>query len=65
MWVPKGCERCGGDLYKTKTEDGLVATCLQCGREFLDRPLHRELTSEQLYALFHEDEHPAMSARAA
>ena len=65
MWAPKGCERCGGDLYKTKTEDGIVATCLQCGREFLARPLHRELSPEQLYAIFHEDERPARHDRAA
>ena len=62
MWVPKGCQRCGGDLYKTKTEDGLVATCLQCGREFLDRPRQPEFTPEQLYALFHDDERPVRRA---
>ena len=65
MWVPKGCERCGGDLYETNTEDGLVATCLQCGREFLARPRHPQMSQEQLHALFHEDRHPAVHSRAA
>ena len=58
MWAPKGCVRCGGDLYKTMSEDGLVATCLQCGHEHLERPKHPEMTQAELYRLFREPERP-------
>lgn len=56
MWVPKGCQRCGGDLYKTSTDDGTVATCLQCGREFLAAPRRSRMSRDELYALFHEED---------
>jgi len=55
MWFPKGCQRCGGDLYKTVTEDGDVMTCLQCGREHLAAMRRPELSPEEIYALFEED----------
>ena len=63
MWAPKGCERCNGDLYETQTEDGIVASCLQCGREHLVRPRHPEMSREELYALFH-DERPSRKLAA-
>jgi len=62
MWMTKGCNRCGGDLYKTTTEDGDVLTCLQCGREFLARPRRMEMTPEEMYALFHEDQRHKVAA---
>ena len=61
MWVPKGCDRCGGDLYKTSTEDGVVASCLQCGREFLSVRSRPIMSAAELYAVFH-DEEPARKA---
>ena len=62
MWVPKGCQRCGGDLYESSTEDGVVATCLQCGRESLVKPRYQEMSPRELYALFHDDERPRRKA---
>ncbi len=62
MWMPKGCIRCGGDLYRTATEDGDVLSCLQCGREFLARPRRPQMTSEELYALFHAEGHEKAAA---
>ena len=55
MWKPKGCSRCGGDMYQTASEDGDVLSCLQCGRETLVRPRRRQMTDAEVYALFHED----------
>ncbi|MBV9120744.1 MAG: hypothetical protein JOZ39_08535 [Chloroflexi bacterium] len=55
MWEPKACRRCGGDMYKTSTEDGIVSTCLQCGHEVLDQPRHPEMSPDELYALFHDE----------
>lgn len=62
MWKPKGCRRCGGDLYKTVTEDGDVLSCLQCGRELLDHPRYLEMTPAEKYALFHSDEPAPIAA---
>ncbi|GEM_PF-5273908 len=59
MWMPKGCDKCGGDLYKTTTDDGEVLSCLQCGREFLARPRHQEMTVEQVRALLAADDRVA------
>jgi hypothetical protein len=61
MWKPKGCSRCGGDLYQTVSEDGLVLSCLQCGREFLAVSRRASMTDAEVYALFHE-EHPVLAA---
>ncbi|HLQ33470.1 MAG TPA: hypothetical protein VK457_12350 [Chloroflexota bacterium] len=61
MWISRGCTRCGGDLYKTVAEDGDVLSCLQCGREFLAARRRAEMSQEEAYALFHEDE-PARAA---
>lgn len=51
MWIAKGCDRCGGDLYKTYTEDGQVLCCLQCGHEFVVRPAHQPMSKEAVRAL--------------
>jgi predicted nucleic acid-binding Zn-ribbon protein len=56
MWMPKGCTRCGGDLYQSTTEDGQVLSCLQCGREFLAQPRRPMMSDDEVYALFHEHE---------
>ena len=29
-WRPKGCPRCGGDLFIDKDYDGWYEQCLQC-----------------------------------
>lgn len=62
MWKPKGCTRCGGDLYQTMTEDGDVLTCLQCGREFLAHPRRPEMSPDEIYALFHSDDPEPLAA---
>ncbi|HEX6512019.1 MAG TPA: hypothetical protein VF157_06965 [Chloroflexota bacterium] len=62
MWMTKGCTRCGGDLYRTMTEDGAVLSCLQCGREFLARPRRPQMTDEEVYALLHADEEHTLAA---
>jgi predicted RNA-binding Zn-ribbon protein involved in translation (DUF1610 family) len=62
MWKPKGCTRCGGDLYQTVSEDGDVLSCLQCGREFLARPNRPRMTDAEVYALFHGDEQQRIAA---
>lgn len=62
MWKPKGCERCGGDLYQTADEDGMVLTCLQCGREFLAEPRQPRMTDAEVYALLHEGEPAPLAA---
>ncbi|HLG73402.1 MAG TPA: hypothetical protein VK009_23525 [Chloroflexota bacterium] len=63
MWLPKGCTRCGGDLYATESEDGLVHSCLQCGREVLVQPRHPLMTDAEILALFHEaDDVPDLAA---
>ena len=64
MWRPKGCSRCGGDLYQTSTEDGEVLSCLQCGREVLLAERIPTMSREQVLALFHEDDED-WSPRAA
>jgi len=62
MWISRGCTRCGGDLYKTADEDGDVLSCLQCGCEFLAQRRRPEMSPEETYALFHEDEPAAAAA---
>ena len=63
MWLPKGCTRCGGDLYKTVTEDGEVHTCLQCGREYLAQPRRPMMTDAEVYSVFLEpNELPDLAA---
>jgi DNA-directed RNA polymerase subunit RPC12/RpoP len=62
MWKPKGCTRCGGDLYQTATEDGDVMTCLQCGREFLEHARHPEMTRREMLELFHSDDPEPIAA---
>lgn len=56
MWMPKACQRCGGDLYKTTTSDGEVLSCLQCGREILAAPARPFMSREEMRALFAEEE---------
>ncbi len=63
MWKPKDCDRCGGDMYKTLTEDGEVLSCLQCGREreLAARP---QMSVEEVRALLMDDS-DSRTSRAA
>lgn len=65
MWLPRGCTRCSGDLYKTMTEDGEVLSCLQCGHELLAVPRRPRMSDAEAYALFHDDEGAAPELAAA
>ncbi|HUZ76240.1 MAG TPA: hypothetical protein VMV93_01515 [Chloroflexota bacterium] len=51
MWKPKACDRCGGDMYRTSTDDGDVMCCLQCGREHTLAMPRPSLTVEEIRAL--------------